>query len=92
LKHARPDYNRIQDPALQDPLLLGAGSTPIGEDEPVMLFRAQDRLFISVLHHYAARLQNTVGVDPAMVEAVERQIEAARTWQAEHGCKTPDIP
>lgn len=36
--HARPDYNRFQDPAIDDPSLLGEGSTPIRVDEPVMLF------------------------------------------------------
>ncbi len=42
MKHARADYNRIQDPATHDATLLSDGSTAIGEDEPVFLIRAQD--------------------------------------------------
>lgn len=41
--HARSDYNRIQDPAVDDPSLLSEGSTPIGVDEPVFLLRAKDQ-------------------------------------------------
>lgn len=46
MKHAREDYNRIQDPEGR-----------IGEDEPVFLFRAQDEFFVEVLEFYAARVQ-----------------------------------
>ena len=47
--HAREDYQRIQDP-----------DDKIGEDEPVMLFRAQDR-------HMAAAGFNGFGSDHAGV-------------------------
>lgn len=36
MRHAREDYNRIQDPAGK-----------IHEDEPVFLMRAQDALFVA---------------------------------------------
>lgn len=42
MKHARPDYNRIQDPGLHEPSLVREGATPIAEDEPVFLLRASD--------------------------------------------------
>jgi len=42
MKHARADYNRIQDPA---------GLIP--EDEPVFLLRAQDKLAWHVVKIYA---------------------------------------
>ncbi len=42
MKHARPDYERIQVPA---------GRIPA--DEPVILFRAQDRHSAAVARFYA---------------------------------------
>lgn len=42
MRHAREDYNRFQDPAQKDASLLWVGCTPIAEDEPVFLIRAQD--------------------------------------------------
>lgn len=42
MKHAREDYDRIQDP-------LGL----IPEDEPVFLLRAQDRLACQAVAYYA---------------------------------------
>lgn len=91
MKHARPDYQRIQDPATDDPSLLGPGATPIGADEPVMLFRAQDRHFCAVLAHYRARLQGDSHASEDIIEAVSSHIREGREWQAVHGCKTPDL-
>lgn len=90
--HARPDYNRIQDPALEDPSLLGEGSTPIGEDEPVFLLRAQDKNFIPMLVRYEALLREDPKCDPGMVTAVETQRCRAAAWQQVNGSKTPDLP
>lgn len=42
MKHAREDYNRIQDPA---------GLIP--DDEPVFLLRAQDKMASTVVRHWA---------------------------------------
>lgn len=89
--HARLDYQRIQDPALHDPSLLAAGATPIGEDEPVMLFRAQDKYFPAVLHYYRALLEHDPLVSSEMTTAVEDQILAGEDWAAAHGAKTPDL-
>lgn len=79
--HARPDYARIQDPAGK-----------IGEDEPVMLFRAQDRHMAAVLSHYAQLLADDPKAEPAIQHRVLDHIERVLEWQAEHGAKTPDLP
>lgn len=87
--HARADYNRMQDPALNDPSLLGEGSTPIAEDEPVVLFRAQDKHFIAILGFYR---DLTWDESRDIADSVNRHIERARQWQSVNGCKTPDLP
>lgn len=78
--HARDDYNRFQDP-----------ENKIGEDEPVMLFRAQDRHFIKVLKYYQDLLEtsNNYGV----AEAVGKHIETAKVWRSKIGTvvKEPDL-
>jgi hypothetical protein len=80
MKHARDDYNRIQDPAGK-----------IGEDEPVMLFRAQDRLMGEVLIKYLELLKQN-GAKADIQQAVHEHINATLAWQRQHGCKTPDLP
>lgn len=81
MKHGRVDYNeRIQDTA-----------GLIGEDEPVMLFRAKDALAPEVLEMYAALIQQRCD-DPVMVAAVKEQAQAMRAWQKEHGKQFPDVP
>lgn len=95
MKHARDDYNRMQDPALADPSLLGPGSTPIGEDEPVCLFRCQDVHFIPVLRAYR-QMVNTGGGDHDKAMTVIRSIDAhivrAEAWTDSHPQKLPDLP
>lgn len=93
MRHARPDYQERwpRDPALDDPSLLKSGGTPIAEDEPVMLFRAQGRNFPRLLQAYARMLREDPKADADIVWAVERHAEEALLWQAEHGCKTPDL-
>lgn len=78
--HARSDYQRIQDPA-----------GLIGEDEPVMLFRAKDKYFIHILKCYAKALREDPDVQPEMIKAVEEHILRAAGWAAKHTTKTPDI-
>lgn len=88
MRHARPDYNRIQDPALQDPSLLAEGTTPFGEDEPVFLLRARDRTAPAALRFWAGMQPPQSGsarVARAWAEEMER-------WQALNGCKTADLP
>lgn len=78
----------MQDPALSDPSLLGEGSTPIAEDEPVCLFRAQDKHFIAVLNFYR---DLTWDESREIADSVNRHIERAKRWQSVNGTKTPDL-
>lgn len=77
MKHARADYDRIQDPA---------GLIP--KDEPVMLFRAQDKHFDRVLRFYRDIVIADNG-DPKIVEAVDRHLALADAWPVR---KRPDMP
>jgi hypothetical protein len=79
--HARPDYDRFQDPAGK-----------IGKTEPVMLFRAQDRHFVDVLAYYLLRLAKDQDARADMIVAVVRHIRRAQVWQLTHPTKTPDLP
>lgn len=89
--HARTDYNRIQDPAVQDPSLLSSGSSPIGEDEPVFLVRAKDAAFVdTVLAWMNAHLD--AGGDPAMHTAMASHLGRAVSWREKHGTKVADAP
>jgi hypothetical protein len=80
MKHAREDYNRIQDPA---------GLIP--EDEPVLLLRGQDILAPELLLRWAAKLRLRGG-DPAMARIVEDHAQAMLEWQARRKQKLPDLP
>lgn len=79
MRHARPDYERFQDPA---------GLIP--EDEPVFLIRAQDQNAPFVLDYYA-NLANINGASAEIVELVRGHAQAMRDWQSEHGRKVPDL-
>lgn len=77
MKHARPDYDRIQDPA---------GLIPA--DEPVMLFRAQDKHFDRVLRFYRDIVMADHG-DQNIIDAVDRHLALADMWPKK---KAPDMP
>lgn len=78
MRHAREDYDRIQDPA---------GKIP--KDEPVMLFRGQDPFAPLVLDEYAALLHKNArsDADHATARLVERQAWKMREWQTTHAAK-----
>lgn len=76
--HARPDYNRIQDP-----------ENKIGEDEPVVLFRAQDKHFGSVLKFYYDTIKKDGG-DPRILEQLEAQKIRLDKWTETNKQKSPD--
>lgn len=80
--HARKDYNRIQDPAGK-----------IGEDEPVILFRAQDKHFLDVLFRYREQLldDGRDQMDP-MIIALDDHLRRAAIWRMQHPVKAPDMP
>ena len=93
--HAREDYNRFQDPAVEDPSLLGEGCSPIAEDEPVMLFRARDKHFLDVLRFYRMIVHQDPNRDPyeadRIAEAIEGHLDLARDWRLRNVCKSPDL-
>lgn len=78
MKHARSDYDRIQDPA---------GLIPA--EEPVFLLRGQDRFAAQTLRHYANSLQYAEGADPEMIRLTREQADRMDAWPKH---KTPDLP
>lgn len=75
MKHAREDYNRIQDPA---------GLIP--EDEPVFLLRGQDRLAWHVVKIYAFCCE-LVG-NWEMADLCSKWSKEMKNWPVK---KTPDL-
>jgi hypothetical protein len=78
VKHAREDYNRIQDPA---------GVIP--NDEPVFLLRGQDMLAPKILDAYACAAFLAGCFDIA--QRVRAQANAMRDWQEAGDRKLPDL-
>ena len=66
--HARPDYNRIQDPD---------GKIP--EDEPVFLIRAQDPLFDAMLEYYIGNTMR-IGGQQEIIDCVEKHRILGQQW------------
>jgi hypothetical protein len=77
MKHARPDYDDIQDP-----------SGRIPEDEPVFLLRAQDILAPDLVAAWARQAARS-GVSYKMSEMALEQADRMREWRKK---KTPDLP
>ena len=80
MKHAREDYNRIQDPA---------GLIP--EDEPVFLIRGQDFVAPEAVEAWAD-LAESAGAEPGMVQSARDQAHEMRLWGKTYGDKLPDMP
>lgn len=80
MRHARSDYDRIQDPA---------GLIP--DDEPVFLLRGQDRAAPQVVEMWA-KLAGGMGASIEIVSAALEQAEEMREWQRRRAQKTPDMP
>jgi hypothetical protein len=64
MKHARPDYDRIQDP-----------SGKIPTDEPVFLLRGQDKTAATTVRLWA-RMQK----DPELARLAMEQADAMDLW------------
>lgn len=77
MKHARDDYNRIQDPA---------GLIP--DDEPVFLLRGQDKFAAETLRYYAYLVRHSRAPDMGVVLATERQANLMDAWPIH---KEPDL-
>ena len=77
MKHARQDYDRIQDPE---------GKIPA--DEPVFLLRAQD-VFAAPTIEYWARQVESYGGSPNIVKLAREQSLRMAKWPKH---KIPDLP
>lgn len=75
MKHARDDYNRIQDPANKIP-----------EDEPVFLIRAQDAVSGDAVRAWA-ELAEKAGAAPDILEKARRHADKMDAWPHK---QTPD--
>ena len=73
MKHARPDYDRIQDPANKIP-----------EDEPVFLIRGQDVTSARTLRYWAA-INQEIGGDPQLIEQALDHADLMQKWINKHG-------
>lgn len=81
MKHAREDYNRIQDPE---------GKIP--DEEPVFLLRGQDKYAAKAVMAYA----DSIAVDPEATDDALDIAAAAYGWvremEAWNEKKSPDMP
>lgn len=73
-------YGRVELP--------DADFSDVGEDEPVVVFRAKDALLVDVLDFYARRCIES-GAPGRHVELVERSGREVAAWQRKHGARTP---
>ena len=79
MRHARPDYNRFQDPE---------GLIP--EDEPVFLIRGKDAVGPETLRNWADSAAR-IGAGHDIVQAAREQADEMERWQAQHGSKVADL-
>lgn len=63
--------------------------TPIPDDEPLILFRAQDKLLTALLEYYNELCQQA-GSPEEQLERVRERVELIREWQERHSTKVPD--
>lgn len=80
MKHARSDYDRIQDP-----------DGKIGADEPVFLLRAQDICAPHAVKAWAAIAEEN-GASWAIVTRAREWAEEMKEWQRTPRSKIPDAP
>lgn len=79
MKHARDDYNRIQDPD---------GKIP--EDEPVFLIRGQDHAAVSAIYAWILAHEKNGG-DPRLTRLALNHLELIKDWQKKYGAKVADL-
>lgn len=80
MKHAREDYNRIQDPA-----------NLIPENEPVFLLRGQDAAAPSAIEAWIAKARQ-FGAKENILKAAQDHADLMRIYQIEIQNKIPDMP
>lgn len=81
MKHARSDYDPIQDPRSPQ-----EGGIPV--DEPVFLLRASDQFAALTVAYWATLVENGGG-DPEIVYSARKQANRMRAWPIQ---KVPDMP
>jgi hypothetical protein len=79
MRHARDDYNRIQDPS---------GKIPV--DEPVFLLRGQDLAAPDTLECWA-NMNEVRGGDPRASALAREWADEMRLWQMQHCSKPADL-
>ena len=79
MRHARPDYNMIQDPT---------GKIP--QDEPVFVLRGQDLTAPDTLRYWAAHAHRNGAADDIVLLALNQAREMEK-WQRLIARKTPDL-
>jgi hypothetical protein len=61
----------------------------IGEDEPIFIFRAQDRLLLNILNYYYS-LCAEEGSPPHHLEAIRESIRITTEWQHSNATRIPN--
>lgn len=61
--------------------------TPVPDDEPLFLFRAQDKLLSAVLDHYV-ELCKQAGSPPEGIADLQAYVDEIKKWQADHPERT----
>ena len=79
MKHARVDYNRIQDPA-----------NLIPDDEPVFLIRGQDPAGAVAVLAWADAAEK-LGAGPEMLWRARSHADTMARYAKEHGKEVPDL-
>lgn len=80
MRHARPDYDRIQDPA---------GLIPI--DEPVFLIRGKDLAAPVAVRAWADEAER-IGASADIVRAARAMADFMHSYQCNVEAKVPDMP
>ena len=80
MKHAREDYNRIQDP-----------ENIIPENEPIFLLRDKDICAPTAIQAWADDAEKH-GAKANIIEAARKQANLMKQWQADHESQIPDMP
>jgi hypothetical protein len=67
------------------------GHSPIGEDEPIFILRAQDKKSVKLLDSYLLLCQGS-GCSGDHLEAIEENIKRFEDWQSQNpsAVKLPD--
>lgn len=81
MRHARPDYDRIQDP-----------ENKIPEDEPVFLLRACDATAAQTLEYWIGLNMQRPDCDMKMIALAKEQLGRIRRWPVKEtaDCMTPE--